>query len=522
MSTLFKPTANRSPLSWLQALYTSAWGMPILFACLGLLVSLRRSMWRDEMNVWLIARDSQSIGELFTNIHYDRGHPPVWHLLVAGTELLFNTPIAMQLLHWLIAVGAVAIFWRYSPFPRWVKTLFIFGYLPFYEFHLVARNYGIGMLLLFAVCAVFPQRHRTYLPIAILLVLAANTNMYAALVALPLTLMLGLELMLSPRQRRAYFQPAKAYDWILSAAILVAGYAIAIHYILPPSDAAAKDALGSWFLQFDLRHFLRSLGRWFGAYFLIIPTHKRWLDLIFCDSVVLAIIGLTILSLLRKPFPLLFYTVANGLLLGFTYFKFLGRGLRHYGHFYLIWVIALWLASYYRPQRRFKLGFLSTWSEIAKPWQRRAFILVLCVQFLGGIGRFTLEGIQPLSASRAAASYIQQTQLQDELIVASRDANMAALSGYLNRQFYYPQTQAMGSYTLFFKGNRREVEQPETLQQTQQLLEATPQRDRILLILHDALEVAVPPALSITPIAEFKEAQETTERYYLYWAELSD
>ncbi|MEM8805810.1 MAG: hypothetical protein AAGF01_07270 [Cyanobacteria bacterium P01_G01_bin.38] len=505
---------NIGPKNFLKTIYASAWGMPILFACLGLIGLLRQSMWRDEMNVWLIARDSQSWGELLSNLHYDRGHPPLWHLLVAGTKLFFDNPVAMQILHLIIAIGAVCILWRYSPFPRWVKTLFIFSYLPFYEFLLVARNYGIGMLLLFAACTVFPARERRYWPIAILLALAANTNLYAMMVAIAFSLTLIFELLIDKERRQLYWAQAKVYDGVLSLAIIVIGYYIAYSFITPPDDAV--NATGEWFLYFDMRRFMRSAGRWFGSYFLIIPNSRKWLDLIVCDSILLIVIGLTLLKFLRKPIPLFFYTTASGLLLSFTYFKFLGRGLRHYGHFYLIWILALWLASYYRPTSNL-LPII--WHQLAERWYKRAFVLVLCVQLLGGIGRYSVSLFQPYSASRAAARYIQQENLQDEFIVGHRDANMAALSGYLGRQLYYPQTRSLGSYTLFFKGDRTEVEKDEALRQTQQLLVNDPQLDKILLIMHRPLGDIPTPGLKITPITEFKRAQEISERYYLYWAE---
>ena len=45
-----------------------------LFFLIGLPAILHHAMWRDELNVWLIVRDSQSLFELFHNIHYE-GHP---------------------------------------------------------------------------------------------------------------------------------------------------------------------------------------------------------------------------------------------------------------------------------------------------------------------------------------------------------------------------------------------------------------------------------------------------------------
>ena len=107
---------------------------------------------------------------------------------------------------------------------------------------------------------------------------------------------------------------------------------------------------------------------------------------------------------------------------------------------------------------------------------------------------------------------MRQANLQDEFIVASRDAQMAALSGYLGRPFYFPERQAIGSYTLFFKGVRQEVNQQTVLQQVEQLLSEHP---KILLVLSKKLEETT-IGLDIEPIQTFERAWQD-EEYYLYW-----
>lgn len=199
----------------------------------------------------------------------------------------------------------------YSPFPRRVKTLFIFGYLPFYEFNLISRNYGLGMLLLFAVCALFPSRRRTYLGLAVLLGLMANSNIYALLIAVCLTLTLALEFWLDPQQRQAYRKQAPRYDLPLSGFIVVASGLISAYFILPPTSTHSQGVFENWVLQPHLRHVLKSLGRWFAGYFLIIPNPAHLTDLLVCAAILLAIVGVLVLHLLAKPWPLLFFSSAN-------------------------------------------------------------------------------------------------------------------------------------------------------------------------------------------------------------------
>ncbi|ESA38272.1 hypothetical protein N836_33120 [Leptolyngbya sp. Heron Island J] len=491
---------------WLIRIYKSPWAAVLIVAILGFIGALNHSMWRDEMNVWLIARDSPSWAAFVENIHYDRAHPGLWHLLVAGLYHVFGQPIAMQIFHWLLAMGSLLLIWQCSPFTQWQKWLFTFGYLPFYEHLLIARNYAIAMLLLFAICSLWPMRRQAYWPLAGLLVLLANSNVYAFLIAIALALTLGLEVLCETQRRR----------WLdigLSSFLIVTGYAIALYFIIPPIDVA-NQALEGYVTGLNIRHLLRAVGRIFGGYYVIIPNGKRYLDLLICAAISLGTCFLVVLKLVKKPYPLAFYLLSNGILLGFTYAKFMPISIRHFGNFYLILIAALWLACHYQPTTAITqhILILETWQQQSQRWFSRTFTSILIAHVIGGIFLFTMDFTIPYSASRTTAAYMRQANLQDEFIVASRDAQMAALSGYLDRPFYFPERQAIGSYTLFFKGVRQEVDQQIVLQQVKQLLAEHP---KILLVLSKELEETT-TGLDIEPIQSFEKAWQN-EEYYLYW-----
>ncbi len=144
-------------------------------------------------------------------------------------------------------------------------------------------------------------------------------------------------------------------------------------------------------------------------------------------------------------------------------------------------------------------------------------MIILYTQFLGGIYSFSRDLVIPFSASRETAQYIQKFGLDKEFIVASRDANMAPLSGYLNRKFYYPELQKIGSFTLF-KKDRKDVEQAEILSQINSLLKNQDEQKKILLILNNQLKINRND-LKIVPIKDFQRNWVDSERYYLYWVD---
>ena len=477
-------------------------------------------MWRDEMNTWLIVRDSHSFLEIIGNVHY-QGHPILWATSLALLRNIADTPLAMQFFHLVLAISSATLFWFFSPFSSSQKVLFIFGFLPFYKYLLFSRTYALGMLCLFAFCACFHQRKKTYLFLSILLGLMANSNAYALFISLALSLTLAVELCADVEHRQRYLSKSQKYDLPVSLLILILCYILAIYIITPPPDSYNHGGLVSgWITQFDLHRVFISIGRLFAGYTLITPASKRWLDLVFCGLIALFIFGLTLLKLSPKNIPFFYYASATLGILGFTYFRFLGIGPRHFGHFYLILFSALWLSSYFAEGKYFlnRIPLNQTLLSWVNKWHRVILMTLLYIHFCAGIVHFVGDAFKPFSASRETARYIQKNNLDAEFIVASRDANMAALSGYLNRKFYYPELQGIGSFTLF-KGDRNEVEQDETLRQVSALLNPPTDQDRILLILSKHALATSRADLDIIPIQSFENAWTDTEMYYLYWAE---
>ena len=149
-------------------------------------------------------------------------------------------------------------------------------------------------------------------------------------------------------------------------------------------------------------------------------------------------------------------------------------------------------------------------------------MLVLYIQFFGGLYGFGHDIFIPYSASRQVANYLKDNQLADEFVVASRDINMASISGYLGQELYYPEREDFGSFTLFLKHKRQNLTHKQVLERTEKLLLENSDynnKERILLILHKELKTTH-SNLKITAIKKFKYSWIDTERYYLYWVSL--
>src|SRR4029453_5833206 len=96
---------------------------------------------------------------------------------------LWRDPAAMQLLHLTLASATVYVVGRWAPFDRLTKAPLVGGFFFAYEYAVVSRAYVLGVLALFALCALYPRWAQRPLAVAVLVALLANSSAYGLLVA---------------------------------------------------------------------------------------------------------------------------------------------------------------------------------------------------------------------------------------------------------------------------------------------------------------------------------------------------
>ncbi|MCI5137793.1 MAG: hypothetical protein D3922_05120, partial [Candidatus Electrothrix sp. AR1] len=140
-------------------------------------VTLNHELWRDEVRSILLTTEVDSLSEFIRMAKYD-GHPLLWRSILAGMYAIFKTPVVLQMSGLIIGFLSVWLFVKFSPFSLWIKTLFIFGIVPFGTNALMARNYGITMLLFFLFALLLSRPVRRPILTGLVLMLAANTNSF--------------------------------------------------------------------------------------------------------------------------------------------------------------------------------------------------------------------------------------------------------------------------------------------------------------------------------------------------------
>ncbi len=104
----------------------------------GILLS-RHEPWRDEANVWLMARELSPI-ELFAEIRY-QGHPCLWYLIVMPFAKAGLPFWSIGLISYFIMAVTAGIYLFKAPVHPAVKGLSLFCPAFSYFYADIARNY---------------------------------------------------------------------------------------------------------------------------------------------------------------------------------------------------------------------------------------------------------------------------------------------------------------------------------------------------------------------------------------------
>ncbi len=134
-------------------------------------------MWRDEANVWLMARDLSPFA-LFREIKY-QGHPCLWYLLVMPFAKLHLPFATIGFLSYGIMGFAGGLFVYRGPFHPLVKFALLFSPAFSYYYPVIARNYCLIALLLMLLAYYYPKRNDKPVIYGLLIALLVQADVIA-------------------------------------------------------------------------------------------------------------------------------------------------------------------------------------------------------------------------------------------------------------------------------------------------------------------------------------------------------
>jgi hypothetical protein len=392
------------------------------------------AMWADEIQAWLIARDSIDIPALFHNLRYE-GHPGLWHLLLMPLTRLSRDPRLMQALNFAIAAATVAIvLWR-APLLPFERALFPFGYFMLYEYAVKSRSYALGCLLIVAFCVLWQRRRQSPIAIAVVLGLMANTHILLMIMSIAAVTALlvdqGMVDRLGPAAVAPQLPGAGMRRQFLALLIVCAGWSLAVATVLPPQDAGFAP---EWIWRPSVSRLKLALS----GLDLFLRSGNSRLQ-IFCS---LAILLVAVARFRRCP--------AAGTLLGISVFGLLAFFYTRYPA--MIWhsglvFMALFAAIWIDRSSMRTAGGVDWRRPLVPGWIFGALLVVQAVQGCVAIGR---DLRQPLSSGRAAARYIAAQGWEHDPMIAVEDIGAVPIIGYLGvDKAYYANGRRWGSFTVW-------------------------------------------------------------------------
>jgi len=152
------------------------WALFAAYAAVSFVLTLRHEPWADELQAWLIARDS-TVREIFLAMRWE-GHFVPWYLMLHVFAANSAPVLCMNLLSWAFMVAAGGFFIFRAPFSLPLKALVLCSAGMLFWYPVVARCYAPIPVLLFGLAACYPARLKRPLLYGALIACLTNTHAY--------------------------------------------------------------------------------------------------------------------------------------------------------------------------------------------------------------------------------------------------------------------------------------------------------------------------------------------------------
>ena len=432
-------------------------GVLAVYAVALVLAHVHHEPWRDEIHCWAMGREATGLWDLLTGDRRYEGHPVLWYYLLHLVSLVTRNYLAIHVVTVVISVSAAALWLRCAPLPRILRVLLLCSYYFFFEYGVISRSYGLGVLLVFLTCASHDPLRPRYFRSGVLLALLAATSLYGAIMATALGgyVFSGLQVRRVADERWRW-RISLTGPWMAGLAVLLFGLVVTVVTTLPPADSSVatqtmpelpvalrRAGVGYWTAMFPYSG-LESWN-WWGTEYLgsRVPA---------LENVIPWLGGAWFLAWLvafRRRLRIAF-TVGLGILaINAAQIAVYPGGWRHTGSNVVLVVACLWL--YARETRgrepdRLLHGLFA------------ANLLFLAIT---GFVAVRTDWRTQFSGSVEAARFIRDHHLENRPAVGDTDHPAAQVAAILDHPFYMPVTGETTDAVVFYQ--RRSGPTPDQL-----------------------------------------------------------
>jgi hypothetical protein len=460
-------------IDWIRILLFGLW-----LAAVGAL-AWRHVVWRDEARALSIAIQGENWIAMLRGLHGE-GHPALWYLLLRAAYGITGRPEALPLLALAVAVAAAwLIVWR-SPFPRVLIGLILASHFFLYDFSVLARNFGIGVLILFVLAIAYPRCRGRGVALGALLFLLANCNVIATILAGAFLIFWFVEILEETGPR---WSPAMT-NFALNAAIAAAGAALCFATVYPtfndaavaahPAGVAARDILSA--IVNPAPAFEHLLGWQVALPYLGAP----WTLIVAALGAPL-LIGATFGLVERKGALLASWTSLAGLS---VFFSLVYSGDYRHEATWLAFVIAMYWICWKSDGPVHKPHTNGRSFAPVRALGFAFFLVVIGVQATLGVAGLAFAALvgTPESRSRDFADLVsRRPELKDAILIGDPDYMLEPMHYYLPNRTYFVREQRYGKYVHFTRKARLDLTLSDMLDEARAIRSSTARPVAILL-----------------------------------------
>lgn len=392
---------------------------------------LHHEPFRDEAQAWLIVRQL-NLSQIFNQMWLE-GSPCLWHLILYPLVKLGLPYFSINIVSWLIAQGFCWLMLFKSPFKLNLKLLILFSFLFIFEYAVIARNYGISILLLFLIATFWKKRYEKSLLIIILLILCSHTN----LVVWGFCLIMGFLFIIDIIRDHKI---PKLNKFLLSF-LLGMGFLLVILQVIPRDLCVKNHALieYSFWQPKDIcllpEIFMNSL---------LTVTVDKGSILISMLFFIFALFAL--LVLIKKP-PVFIGLFCSWLWLIYLS-VFINRGhLRHHGFLLVFMLFFYWIEKYYQDDD--KILFISKIVNVDLLREKVLFILklILIISTMRSVCVIRHEIKSNFSGGKETAVFLRENNLERYPWAGHQSYLLTPILPYFpNKEIWYAGICHNGSY----------------------------------------------------------------------------
>jgi hypothetical protein len=424
---------------------TSKYALSIKLAALAIWLAavafgvLHHVMWRDEVRNYTLALQGDTVIDMVRGVKGESA-PLVWYLLLRGVHFLVGANFALPLAAFVVAGAAALILVFQSPFSWPVVALILFSRFFVFEYSVMARNYGIAMLILFAIAAVYSRRRdSSSIVLGLLLFLLANCSVHAAILSAAFLVFWLLDLLAEDGLR---WTPATR-NFAVNAAIATAGAFICFITIYPTvNDADVRDLPEAGRLLLVSRAVFDPATTFHDLF------SPEWLD---GRSVVWSLLASAVLfGAVLGLLPRLSAVVAGALALVMfsLFFTLVYYGSYRHETQWLAFLISLYWIKFASGApdpnpSRFRKGLAMTGYCL--------FLALLVIQVTKDGNLYRYAGV-PNSRALDFANFVSsKPELRDAVVLASPDHNVETLHYYMDNPTYLVREHRYGKTRVITK-----------------------------------------------------------------------